>query len=139
MKTLKNLVGLSFLLIMGVSFGQTQKQIPQVEELLKKMTLEEKIGQLNLLTPGGGILTGSVVSEDVETKIKAGNVGGLFGVSGAEGRGSSPRPRRVGRIIGASSRFQNIGNYCGRRGEREADRLRFITRREMSTQPSLSG
>jgi beta-glucosidase len=69
---------------MGVSFGQTQKQIPQVEELLKKMTLEEKIGQLNLLTPGGGILTGSVVSEDVEIKIKAGNVGGLFGVSGAE-------------------------------------------------------
>jgi beta-glucosidase len=84
MKTLKNLVGLSFILIMGVSFGQTQKQIPQVEELLKKMTLEEKIGQLNLLTPGGGILTGSVVSEDVEAKIKDGNVGGLFGVSGAE-------------------------------------------------------
>ena len=28
---------------------QTQETIPQVEELLKKMTLEEKIGQLNLL------------------------------------------------------------------------------------------
>jgi len=84
MKTLKNLVGLGFILLMGVSFGQTQQKIPQVEELLKKMTLEEKIGQLNLLTPGGGILTGSVVSEDVETKIKSGNVGGLFGVSGAE-------------------------------------------------------
>jgi len=84
MKILKILASLSLILIMGVSFGQTQKQIPEVEELLKKMTLEEKIGQLNLLTPGGGILTGSVVSEDVETKIKAGNVGGLFGVSGAE-------------------------------------------------------
>ena len=84
MKTLNILASLSFILIMGSSFGQTQKQIPEVEALLKKMTLEEKIGQLNLLTPGGGILTGSVVSEDVETKIKAGNVGGLFGVSGAE-------------------------------------------------------
>lgn len=84
MKTLNNLVGLSFILIIGVSFGQTQKQIPEVEELLVKMTLKEKIGQLNLLTPGGGILTGSVVSENVESKIKAGNVGGLFGVSGAE-------------------------------------------------------
>jgi beta-glucosidase len=84
MKTRKILASLSFILIMGVGFGQTQKQIPEVEALLKKMTLEEKIGQLNLLTPGGGILTGSVVSEDVETKIKAGNVGGLFGVSGAE-------------------------------------------------------
>ncbi len=48
------------------------------------MTLEEKIGQLNLLTPGGGVATGSVVSEDVEAKIKAGNVGGVFGVSSPE-------------------------------------------------------
>lgn len=69
---------------MGTLFLSAQEKIPQVEELLKKMTLEEKIGQLNLLTPGGGIATGSVVSEDVETKIKAGNVGGVFGVSSPE-------------------------------------------------------
>ncbi|SDS08925.1 beta-glucosidase BglX [Gramella sp. MAR_2010_147] len=69
---------------MGISFLSAQEKIPQVEELLAKMTLEEKIGQLNLLTPGGGIATGSVVSEDVETKIKAGNVGGVFGVSSPE-------------------------------------------------------
>jgi beta-glucosidase len=55
-----------------------------VSALMKKMTLSEKIGQLNLLTPGGGVATGSVVSSDVETKIKAGNVGGLFGVIGVE-------------------------------------------------------
>jgi beta-glucosidase len=55
-----------------------------VDALMKKMTLDEKIGQLNLLTPGGGIATGAVVSKDVETKIKAGNVGGLFGVIGVE-------------------------------------------------------
>ena len=65
-----------------------QKSIPPnamngfVSNLMKRMTLEEKIGQLNLLTPGGSILTGSVVSQDVESKIKAGNVGGLFGVIG---------------------------------------------------------
>src|ERR1044071_4693617 len=53
-----------------------------VSSLLSKMTLEEKIGQLNLLTPGGGVATGAVVSSDVETKIKAGSVGGLFGVIG---------------------------------------------------------
>ncbi len=52
--------------------------------LMKRMTLEEKIGQLNLVTPGGGIPTGAVVSTDVEAKIKAGNVGGLFGVIGYE-------------------------------------------------------
>lgn len=61
-----------------------QQTIPKVETLLSKMTLDEKIGQLNLLTPGGGIATGSVVSENVETKIKAGEVGGLFGVSGPD-------------------------------------------------------
>lgn len=53
-----------------------------VTNLMKKMTLDEKIGQLNLLTPGGGVATGAVVSSDVESKIKAGNVGGLFGVIG---------------------------------------------------------
>ncbi|HVK97294.1 MAG TPA: beta-glucosidase BglX [Flavisolibacter sp.] len=55
-----------------------------ISNLMKRMTLEEKIGQLNLLTPGGGILTGAVVSQDVESKIKAGNVGGLFGVIGVD-------------------------------------------------------
>ncbi|MEL4307513.1 beta-glucosidase BglX [Joostella sp. CR20] len=64
--------------------AQSKQQIPEVEALLKKMTLEEKIGQLNLLTPGGGVATGAVVSENVEAKIKAGNVGGLFGVASPE-------------------------------------------------------
>src|SRR5690606_20703417 len=71
----------AFLFFIGLSCLQAQNTIPEVEELLAKMTLEEKIGQLNLLTPGGGVATGSVVSEDVEAKIRAGNVGGIFGVS----------------------------------------------------------
>ncbi|WP_422081964.1 beta-glucosidase BglX [Ulvibacterium sp.] len=78
---------LSFLLLsfcFGMTVAQEPRTIPQVEELLLKMTLDEKIGQLNLLTPGGGIATGSVVSKNVETKLKAGQVGGLFGISGPE-------------------------------------------------------
>ncbi|WP_286760861.1 beta-glucosidase BglX [Salegentibacter sp. UBA1130] len=75
---------MSLIIFMGISFLNAQEKVPEVEELLKKMTLEEKIGQLNLLTPGGGVATGSVVSEDVETKIKEGNVGGVFGVSSPE-------------------------------------------------------
>src|SRR4051812_39880051 len=55
-----------------------------VTGLMAKMTLDEKIGQLNLLTPGGGVATGAVVSSDVESKIKAGSVGGLFGVIGVD-------------------------------------------------------
>ncbi|MDC6363797.1 MULTISPECIES: beta-glucosidase BglX [Flavobacteriaceae] len=61
-----------------------QERIPEVEALLQKMTLEEKIGQLNLVTPGGGVATGEVVSKNVEAKIKAGQVGGLFGVAGPD-------------------------------------------------------
>ncbi len=66
------------------TWGQIKSPIPEVETLLEKMTLEEKIGQLNLLTPGGGVATGAVVSKNVEAKIKAGQVGGLFGVSGPD-------------------------------------------------------
>ncbi len=55
-----------------------------VSSLMAKMTLDEKIGQLNLLTPGGGVATGAVVSGDVEGKIKNGKVGGLFGVIGVD-------------------------------------------------------
>lgn len=78
------------ILILGCicsSFGlvaQNSDPIPEVENLLSKMTIEEKIGQLNLVTPGGGIATGEVVSRNVEEKIKAGNVGGLFGVASPE-------------------------------------------------------
>lgn len=51
-----------------------------VVALMKKMTLEEKLGQLNLVT-GGEATTGSAVSTDVESKIKAGKIGGIFSIS----------------------------------------------------------
>ncbi len=48
-----------------------------VSNLMKKMTLEEKIGQLNLLTIGIDV-TGPVLSKDVEANIKKGNVGAVL-------------------------------------------------------------
>ncbi|MEO6406322.1 MAG: glycoside hydrolase family 3 N-terminal domain-containing protein, partial [Ferruginibacter sp.] len=78
-------------LIVTFSFFQSNAQQASparmktfIDALMKKMTFEEKIGQLNLLTPGGGIATGAVVSSDVESKIAKGNVGGLFGVIGVD-------------------------------------------------------
>jgi len=67
-----------------ISTAQDAKMKKFIDALMAKMTLSEKIGQLNLVTPGFGIPTGSVVSTDVEKKIKEGNVGGLFGVIGVE-------------------------------------------------------
>ncbi|WP_245752674.1 beta-glucosidase BglX [Chitinophaga arvensicola] len=54
-----------------------------VDGLMSKMTLEEKIGQLNLLT-SGAVVTGSAVSTDVEKKIKEGKVGGLLNMTRPE-------------------------------------------------------
>ena len=54
-----------------------------VSDLMKKMTLDEKIGQLNL--PGAGdITTGQASSSDIAQKIKDGKVGGLFNIKGVE-------------------------------------------------------
>ena len=50
-----------------------------IDALMKKMTLEEKIGQLNL--PGSGdIVTGQAGNSDIAKKIKEGKVGGLFNI-----------------------------------------------------------
>src|SRR5690606_17179853 len=48
-----------------------------IDSLMGQMTLEEKIGQLNLVSVGFDV-TGPVVSENVEEKIKKGLVGGVF-------------------------------------------------------------
>ena len=67
----------------GYSTASEKMQMKMyIDALMKKMTLDEKIGQLNLLTPGGGVATGAVVSKGVEDKITSGQVGGLFGVIG---------------------------------------------------------
>lgn len=62
------------------SFAQnkTEKEI-FIDELMSKMTLQEKIGQLNL--PGSGdIKTGEANNSDIADKIRQGQVGGLLNV-----------------------------------------------------------
>jgi len=83
---MKKILLINILFVSLSAFAQTQdaKMKTYIDALMKKMTLDEKIGQLNLLTPGGGIATGAVVSSDVEQKIKEGKVGGLFGIIGVE-------------------------------------------------------
>lgn len=54
-----------------------------IDVLMNKMTLEEKIGQLNLPVTGE-ITTGQAKSSDIAAKIKKGEVGGLFNLKGVE-------------------------------------------------------
>ncbi|MBK8494296.1 MAG: beta-glucosidase BglX [Chitinophagaceae bacterium] len=61
------------------SFAQDAKMKTFIDALMKKMTLEEKIGQLNL--PGSGdIVTGQAGNSDIAKKIEQGKVGGLFNI-----------------------------------------------------------
>ncbi|MFT4072663.1 MAG: beta-glucosidase BglX [Dysgonamonadaceae bacterium] len=54
-----------------------------IDNLMAKMTLEEKLGQLNLPT-SGDITTGAATSSDVAAKIEQGKVGGLFNIKGVD-------------------------------------------------------
>ena len=73
-------------------FGQKKEKIktitikPKAEfvaDLMSKMTIEEKIGQLNLPT-SGDITTGAPSNSNVAKNIEEGNVGGLFNIKSAQ-------------------------------------------------------
>lgn len=84
---MKRIQGLAIVLLLACSFaGMTQNVKPAndrmktfIDALMKRMTLEEKIGQLNL--PGSGdIVTGQAGNSDIAKKIENGQVGGLFNI-----------------------------------------------------------
>jgi beta-glucosidase len=65
-----------------LAFSQTNKDAKMhqfVNGLLSKMTLEEKLGQLNL-PASSDFVTGAVSSSDIAEKVKAGKVGGVFNI-----------------------------------------------------------
>jgi beta-glucosidase len=70
-----------------------------INTLMKKMTLDEKLGQLNL--PGSGdIVTGQAKSSDIGKKIRDGQVGGLFNIK------SVAKIKEVQRIAVEESRLK---------------------------------
>ena len=80
---IKSVILLIFLTISA--FAQKDKKATTsqkdifVSGLMAKMTLDEKLGQLNLPT-SGDITTGQANSSDVAKKIEEGKVGGLFNI-----------------------------------------------------------
>jgi beta-glucosidase len=70
-----------------------------IDDLMSKMTVEEKLGQLNL--PGAGdITTGQASSSDIAKKIREGKVGGLFNIK------SVAKIREVQRVAVEESRLK---------------------------------
>lgn len=75
--------GLAFLTVSGMAEKRPDKDMDAfISDLMSRMTLEEKIGQLNL--PVTGVLTGNRKSLDVAGKIRSGQAGGVFGIKGVE-------------------------------------------------------
>ena len=55
-----------------------------VDQLMAKMTVEEKIGQLNLLPAGSEIVTGGAMDSPVGQLIANGQLGGIFNLKGVD-------------------------------------------------------
>ena len=80
MKILYSLV--VFLLVVSCSQPPQNKHSgidARIDSVLSLMTLEEKLGQLNLPS-AGAFVTGAVESSDIAKKIEQGKVGGLFNI-----------------------------------------------------------
>ena len=77
----KLLVGLVLITTINLPAQDTRqaKMKSFIDGLMKKMTLQEKIGQLNL-PAAGDITTGQANSSDIAKKIEQGKVGGLFNI-----------------------------------------------------------
>ena len=76
------MIGLALLTVMP-AFAKKKPMSEFIDELMSKMTLEEKIGQLNLL-PGGDITTGAVTDSPLAQLAEDGMLGAVLNVKGQD-------------------------------------------------------
>ena len=80
MRLIKRLLIVVFVTCSLPAFTQSPQNMKMknfIDALMKKMTLEEKIGQMNLPSVGFDV-TGPLLSKDVDAKIRKGLVGAVF-------------------------------------------------------------
>lgn len=78
----KYIIHLISLFVGVVAFAQTQNIDQKVEELLQKMTLEEKIGQLNQYSSDWNQTGPMTINPNKQTEIKNGQIGSMLNVIG---------------------------------------------------------
>ena len=74
---------ITVLLSVTASFGQKKPMNQFIDELMAKMTINEKLGQLNLL-PGGDITTGAGLNSPLAALIQKGELGSVLNVKGVD-------------------------------------------------------
>ena len=104
MKSVRLLISFFLMMFGATLFAQNsassdKKMNEFIDVLMSKMTLEEKLGQLNL-PASGDITTGEAESSDISSKIKEGKVGGLFNIK------SVAKIKEVQRIAVEESRLK---------------------------------
>jgi beta-glucosidase len=75
------LLGLS--MVSCASQGENSEMNSYISSLMERMTLQEKLGQLNLPS-GGDLVTGNVNSGELSELVREGRIGGFFNVKGVE-------------------------------------------------------
>jgi beta-glucosidase len=86
MKTKLILTGLLLISLLTESCSEKKEPVAgsemdaMINELMQRMTMEEKIGQLNLLPGYEDIVTGEATSSEIGKKILEGRVGAVFNV-----------------------------------------------------------
>ena len=90
MKRLALLMVMSLIVTMGIAANNKKKALQPlkpmnefVSELMGKMTVQEKIGQLNLL-PSGDIQTGISDNSSVSEAIRQGRLGAILNLKGVD-------------------------------------------------------
>ncbi len=79
---MKNIFKILFLLSFSIAFSQQKSLDQKVNALLKKMTLEEKIGQLNQYA-GDNAATGPItINPNKQAEIKSGKLGSMLNILG---------------------------------------------------------
>ena len=82
---MKRFLFLTVLLLALASCSQKSEMDRFIDDLMARMTLEQKIGQLNLHSASGFISAARVTEEDENVKLlKAGELGGLYGSGDVE-------------------------------------------------------
>ncbi len=90
------LAGLAF---SSLQAQDTAKMDAFISDLMSHMTLEEKVGQMNLPSDGD-IITGLAENSNISQKIRKGQVGGMFNIKGVE------KIREIQRIAVEESRMK---------------------------------
>ena len=99
---MNKIIPLLFIVLIASACNQKKEKTSvnsRIDSLLAVMTLEEKIGQLNLPS-SGDMVTGETGSSDIFKKIEKGMVGGLFNIK------SVSKIREVQRIAVEKSRLK---------------------------------